>query len=67
MLWSRATAIKTDRPDIENLFEKSLQRETQRQQANIDQLKAKSRPQPTMTLGVNRTRSADQNTKIKFV
>lgn len=62
-LWSRATAIKTDRPDIENLFEKSLQRETQRQQANIDQLKAKSRPQPTMTLGVNRTRSADQNTE----
>ncbi len=62
-LWSRATAIKTDRPDIENLFEKSLQRETQRQQANIDQLKAKSRPQPTMTLGVNRTRLADQNTE----
>ena len=62
-LWSRATAIKTDRPDIENLFEKSLQRETQRQQANIDQLKAKSRPQPTMTLGVNRTLSADQNTE----
>ena len=62
-LWSRATAIKTDRPDIENLFEKSLQRETQRQQANIDQLKATSRPQPTMTLGVNRTRSADQNTE----
>ena len=62
-LWSRATAIKTDRPDIENLFEKSLQRETQRQQANIDQLKAKSRPQPIMSLGVNRTRSADQNTE----
>ncbi|MFO1366640.1 MAG: TolC family protein [Acinetobacter sp.] len=62
-LWSRATAIKTDRPDIENLFERGLQRETQRQQANIDQLKAKSRPQPTMTLGVNRTRSADQNTE----
>lgn len=60
-LWSRATVVKTDRQDIENLFERGLQLETQRQQANIDQLKAKSRPQPIMTLGVNRTRSADQN------
>lgn len=62
-LWSRATVIKTDRQDIENLFERGLQLETQRQQANIDQLKAKSRPQPIMSLGVNRTRSADQNTE----
>lgn len=62
-LWSRATVVKTDRQDIENLFEQGLQLETQRQQANIDQLKAKSRPQPIMSLGVNRTRSADQNTE----
>ena len=62
-LWSRATVVKTDRQDIENVFERGLQLETQRQQANIDQLKAKSRPQPIMSLGVNRTRSADQNTE----
>lgn len=62
-LWSRATVVKTDRQDIENLFERGLQLETQRQQANVDQLKAKSRPQPIMSLGVNRTRSADQNTE----
>ncbi|MCH7328929.1 TolC family protein [Acinetobacter modestus] len=62
-LWSRATVVKTDRQDIENLFERGLQLETQRQQANIDQLKVKSRPQPIMSLGVNRTRSADQNTE----
>ena len=62
-LWSRATVVKTDRQDMENLFERGLQLETQRQQANIDQLKAKSRPQPIMSLGVNRTRSADQNTE----
>ena len=62
-LWSRATVVKTDRQDIENLFERGLQLETQRQQASIDQLKAKSRPQPIMSLGVNRTRSADQNTE----
>ncbi|UTO19814.1 TolC family protein [Acinetobacter sp. Z1] len=62
-LWSRATQVKTDQQKIENLFERSLQLETQRQQANIEQLRAKSRPQPIMTLGVNRTRSADQNTE----
>ena len=62
-LWSRATQVKTDQQQIENLFERSLQLETQRQQASIDQLKAKSRPQPIMSLGVNRTRSADQNTE----
>ena len=62
-LWARATAVKTDEQNIENLFERSLQLETQRQQANIEQLKAKSRPQPIMSLGVNRTRSADQNTE----
>lgn len=62
-LWSRATQVKVDQEPIENLFERSLQLETQRQQASIEQLKAKSRPQPTMTLGVNRTRSVDQNTE----
>ncbi|WP_019385533.1 TolC family protein [Acinetobacter venetianus] len=62
-LWSRATQVKVDQEQIENLFERSLQLETQRQQASIEQLKAKSRPQPTMTLGVNRTRSVDQNTE----
>lgn len=62
-LWSRAIQVKVDQEQIENLFERSLQLETQRQQASIEQLKAKSRPQPTMTLGVNRTRSVDQNTE----
>ncbi|GAB01338.1 MULTISPECIES: TolC family protein [Acinetobacter] len=62
-LWSRATQVKVDQEQIENLFERSLQLENQRQQASIEQLKAKSRPQPTMTLGVNRTRSVDQNTE----
>lgn len=62
-LWSRATQVKVDQEQIENLFERGLQLETQRQQASIEQLKAKSRPQPTMTLGVNRARSVDQNTE----
>lgn len=62
-LWAQANQIKPTVEHNQNLFERSLQLETQRQQANIDQLKAKSRPQPTMTFGVNRTRSADQNTE----
>lgn len=59
-LWTKATQIKAVTEQNENLFERGLQLETQRQQAQIDQLKAKSRPQPIMTFGVNRTRSADQ-------
>ena len=62
-LWAQANQIKPTVEHNQNLFERSLQLETQRQQANIEQLKAKSRPQPIMTLGVNRTRSADQNTE----
>ncbi|MFM6905906.1 MAG: TolC family protein, partial [Acinetobacter tjernbergiae] len=62
-LWAKATQIKPTVEQNQNLFERSLQLETQRQQANIDQLKAKSRPQPIMTFGVNRTRSADQKTE----
>lgn len=59
-LWTKATQIEAVTQQNENLFERGLQLETQRQQAQIDQLKAKSRPQPIMTFGVNRTRSADQ-------
>ncbi len=59
-LWTKATQIEAVTEQNENLFERGLQLETQRQQAQIDQLKARSRPQPIMTFGVNRTRSADQ-------
>ncbi len=58
--------IQTVSEQNQNLFEQGLQLETQRQQAHIEQLKAQSRPQPTMTLGVNRTRSADQNTESQI-
>ena len=50
-------------PTVNELWARATAVKTQRQQANIEQLKAKSRPQPIMTLGVNRTRSADQNTE----
>ena len=63
LLGTQATQIKPTVEHNQNLFERSLQLETQRQQANIDQLKAKSRPQTDYDFGVNRTRSADQNTE----
>ncbi|MCH7335802.1 TolC family protein [Acinetobacter sp. NIPH 2699] len=66
-LWSQAIGIKAVAEQNENLFERGLQLETQRQQAHIDQLKAQSRPQPIMTLGVNRTRSVDQNTENQIL
>ena len=62
-LWEQALWIKPVAEQNQNVFERVLQLETQRQQAHIQQLKAQSRPQPTMTLGINRTRSADQNTE----
>lgn len=62
-LWAQALWIKPVAEQNQNVFERVLQLETQRQQAHIQQLKAKSRPQPIMSLGVNRTRSADQNTE----
>ena len=62
-LWAQAIRIKPVAEQNQNVFERGLQLETQRQQAHIQQLKAQSRPQPTMTLGVNRTRSADQNSE----
>ena len=62
-LWAQALWIKPVAEQNQNVFERVLQLETQRQQAHIQQLKAQSRPQPTMTFGVNRTRSADQNSE----
>ena len=62
-LWAQAIRIKPVAEQNQNVFEHGLQLETQRQQAHIQQLKAQSRPQPTMTFGVNRTRSADQNSE----
>ena len=62
-LWTQAVRIQTLPEQNKNLFERGLQLDTQRQQAQIEQLKAQSRPQPTLTLGINRTQSADQNSE----
>ena len=62
-LWAQAMQVKWGAESKLNLFAQGLKLETQRQQAHIKQLKAQSRPQPTVTLGVNRTRTAEQSSE----
>lgn len=61
-LWALAANVEPSQDAQNNLLEHSFQLEALAQQANIQQLKAKARPQPTVTLGVNNTRSPEQST-----
>lgn len=61
-LWALAANVEPSQDAQNNLLERSFQLDALAQQANIQQLKAKARPQPTVTLGVNNTRSPEQNT-----
>jgi len=61
-LWALATNVEPSQDAQNNLLERSFQLDALAQQANIQQLKAKARPQPTVTLGVNNTRSPEQST-----
>lgn len=61
-LWALAANIEPNQDSQNNLLERSFQLDSLAQQANIQQLKAKARPQPTVTLGVNNTRSPEQST-----
>lgn len=61
-LWALAANLEPSQDAQNNLLERSFQLDALAQQANIQQLKAKARPQPTVTLGVNNTRSPEQNT-----
>jgi len=61
-LWALAANIEPSQDAQNNLLERSFQLDALAQQANIQQLKAKARPQPTVTLGVNNTRSPEQST-----
>ncbi len=61
-LWVLAANIEPSQDSQNNLLERSFQLDSLAQQANIQQLKAKARPQPTVTLGVNNTRSPEQST-----
>ncbi|ENV04233.1 MULTISPECIES: TolC family protein [Acinetobacter] len=61
-LWALAANVEPSQDVQNNLLERSFQLDALAQQANIQQLKAKARPQPTVTLGVNNTRSPEQST-----
>ncbi|NUF30441.1 TolC family protein [Acinetobacter oleivorans] len=61
-LWALAANLEPSQDAQNNLLERSFQLDALAQQANIQQLKAKARPQPTVTLGVNNTRSPEQST-----
>lgn len=61
-LWALAANVEPSQDAQNNLLERSFQLDALAQQANIQQLKAKARPQPTVTLGVNNTRSPEQST-----
>ncbi|MDP9804376.1 TolC family protein [Acinetobacter calcoaceticus] len=61
-LWALAANVEPNQDLQNNLLERSFQLDSLAQQANIQQLKAKARPQPTVTLGVNNTRSPEQST-----
>lgn len=61
-LWALAANVELSQDAQNNLLERSFQLDALAQQANIQQLKAKARPQPTVTLGVNNTRSSEQST-----
>lgn len=60
-LWALAN-VEPSQDAQNNLLERSFQLDALAQQANIQQLKAKARPQPTVTLGVNNTRSPEKST-----
>ncbi|GAA5586688.1 cobalt-zinc-cadmium resistance protein CzcC [Acinetobacter calcoaceticus] len=61
-LWALAANVERSQDAQNNLLERSFQLDALAQQANIQQLKAKARPQSTVTLGVNNTRSPEQST-----
>ncbi|ENW53943.1 TolC family protein [Acinetobacter baumannii] len=62
-LWVLAADVDTGQDRQNNLLERSFQLDALAQQATIQQLKAKARPQPKVTLGVNNTRSPEQRTE----
>lgn len=62
-LWPSATPQQVQQYLTENLVEKSRQLQVLEAKANVDYLKAQARPNPTVNLGVNNTRSPETATE----
>lgn len=66
-LWPSSTHQQVQEYLVDNLFEKSRQLQVLQAKATVAQLKASARPNPTVNLGVNRTRSPETSTDNALV
>lgn len=66
-LWPSSTHQQVQEYLAHNLFEKSRQLQVLQAKATVAQLKASARPNPTVNLGVNRTRSPETSTDNALV
>lgn len=66
-LWPSSTHQQVQEYLADNLFEKSRQLQVLQAKATVAQLKASARPNPTVNLGVNRTRSPEKSTDNALV
>lgn len=66
-LWPSSTHQQVQEYLADNLFEKSRQLQVLQAKATVEQLKASARPNPTVNLGVNRTRSPEKTTDNALV
>lgn len=61
-LWPKNVQNQITENLTQNVFQQSLQMDVQINQANLAYLKAKARPNPTLSLGLNRTKSPEAKT-----
>lgn len=66
-LWPSSTPQQVQTYLADNLMEKSRQLQVLQAKATVDQLKASARPNPTVNVGMNRTRSAETSTENALV
>ena len=66
-LWPSSTHKQVQQYLSENLMEKFRQLQVLESKATVDQLKASARPNPTVNVGVNRTKSFETSTENAFV
>ncbi|WP_333664765.1 TolC family protein [Acinetobacter guillouiae] len=66
-LWPSSTHQQVQEYLADNLFEKSRHLQVLQAKATVAQLKASARPNPTVNLGVNRTRSPETSTDNALV
>lgn len=66
-LWPSSTPQQVQTYLADNLMEKSRQLQVLQAKATVDQFKASARPNPTVNLGMNRTRSAETATDNALV